>query len=82
MIEAKFRKILISTEQIRMIMFKVQEKMLVFEYSDNMFSLIFDNDKEFGDVELDVRGKFGIGDDVGFTDYGDRKTLKGEYVLE
>jgi hydrogenase maturation factor len=37
---------------------------------------------EFGEVESDVKDQTGIVGDVEFTDVGERKIQKGEYVLE
>jgi hypothetical protein len=40
------------------------------------------NDKEFGGAQLEIWHKAGIGDDVEFTDYEDRKIQKGKFILE
>jgi hypothetical protein len=80
--KSRISEIPILTGMIGMIIFLVEEKAMIFEYSGNSFSMIFSNDREFEDVELEVRGKVGIGDDVEFTSFGDRRFQKGEYVLE
>jgi hypothetical protein len=80
--KSRISEISILTEMIGMIIFLVEEKAMIFEYSGNSFSMIFSNGREFEDVELEVRGKVGIGDDVEFTRFGDRRIQKGEYLLE
>jgi hypothetical protein len=62
--------------------FQSSKKNLIFEYSGNSFELSYSNDVEFGDVELEVKHKASIGDDIEFADYGNRKIQKGEFVLE
>jgi hypothetical protein len=71
-----------TTELIGMISFKIQEKFLIFNYSDNSFKLKFSNDREFEEIELDVKDQAEIGDDIEFIDTGERKIQKGEFVLE
>ncbi|MDR2641139.1 MAG: hypothetical protein LBC61_07870, partial [Candidatus Peribacteria bacterium] len=80
--ESRITDLYASTELIKMVTFEIQEKFLIFEYSNNSFRLKFNNNMEFGEVEADVKDQTGIVGDVEFTDVGKRKIQKGEYVLE
>jgi hypothetical protein len=62
--KSRISEIPISIEVIGMIIFQIEEKTIVFGYSNNSFSMIFSNERGFDDAELEVRCKVGIGEDV------------------
>jgi hypothetical protein len=71
-----------AIDLIEMNSFVMQRKTLEFHYSNDFFRLEFDNSLEIGGIEATIRDQTGIGDDVEFYDYGERKIHKGEFVQE
>jgi hypothetical protein len=83
--ELKFRtgkKVLLFQMDKTECWFNVQDKQLIFHFSNSNFEMNFSNDLEFGLIETEIRDKMGFGDDVEFHDNGDRKIQKGELVHE
>lgn len=65
-----------------MILFRVEIQFTSFKYLNSEFCLVLDNDKCIGDIENDLKYRPGIGFDVSFYGFGNRKLQKGEFLYE
>jgi hypothetical protein len=80
--ESRIREISINVELIKMNSFKLENQIITFKYSNNSFSRVFKNSSNMGEVEVFIKYKAGIRNNVNFHSFGGRKNLKDEIVFE
>jgi hypothetical protein len=71
--ESKIFGIPQNIEQIKVILFSIENQLTTFRYCNHEFCLVLNNDRNIGDVETELKYKAGFGSDISFYGFGDRK---------
>jgi hypothetical protein len=79
---SKLFEIPYNIETIGMILFRVENQLTIFRYSDPTFELILSNDRNMVDIEAEIKYKADISNNAGLYGFDNRKILKGEMVFE
>jgi hypothetical protein len=64
------------------VIYKREDKVITFKYSNYHFDYVEDNSRDFGEIESDIKCNAGLGQDIEFTGFGQRKICKGEKIFD